>query len=387
MNSVYDVETYGAVADGETLNTKAFQAAIDACTEAGGGTVLCGAGTYRIGSLELKNNVELHLTPGCKLSGSKNVDDLKSFRSEGFKHENSPEGTALYLIGANHANNIAITGKGEINANGVGFYDQNAVRSNGKFLVKPKQRPRIVMMHRCTDVRFEDASFVDSPCWTFWIMQCDRVNIHRIRINGDQRMINNDGLDIDSCKNVTINDCIIKTDDDCIILRAIQSVFDTPAICENVVVSNCLLESTCQCIRISCPSDHIVRDAVFSNLILKSKANGINFDYPNRYLSAGSKGGADVSNISFSNLIIESKNIPLRIDVAEGVELSQFKGINFSDIRIKSDAPCVVNGNLETILEDVVFNNVRIDSSADQAIITSRCKGLEMNNVKLSSNV
>ncbi|HWA24180.1 MAG TPA: hypothetical protein VG734_00800 [Lacunisphaera sp.] len=36
--AVFDVRTFGAVGDGQTVNTQALQAAIDACSAAGGGT-------------------------------------------------------------------------------------------------------------------------------------------------------------------------------------------------------------------------------------------------------------------------------------------------------------------------------------------------------------
>jgi polygalacturonase len=381
----YNVQEHGVCPDGKTLNTKALQLVIDACYDAGGGIVLFEPGIYLTGSLELKSNVELKLLPGCKILGSTNIDDYDDFISDGFKHESSPEGTSKYLIGAKHASNIAITGDGEINASGVSFYDQTAVQPNAKFAKKPEQRPRIIMFHKCSDVKMIDVSLVDSPCWTVWLMKCERVNINRIKIIGDQRMINNDGLDIDSCKDVTISDCFIKTDDDCIVLRSMQHVHDTPGICENVVISNCTLESTCQCVRISCPSDHIVRNCTFTNITMSSNNNGINFDFPNRYLAKGRSGSADVSNILFSNIVINSKRHPVRIEVEPGVKLSQIKGVSFSDMRMKSDSPCVIKGNEDTIIEDVSFNNVKIETSGDEAIKCHKCKGLKMNNVEINN--
>jgi hypothetical protein len=67
---VYNIRAFGAKGDGTTLDTAALQSAIDACTRDGGGTVLVPAGTFVIGTVELKSNVTLHIAATGKLLGS-----------------------------------------------------------------------------------------------------------------------------------------------------------------------------------------------------------------------------------------------------------------------------------------------------------------------------
>jgi len=67
---VYNIRAYGAKGDGTTLDTAALQAAVDACTHDGGGTVLVPAGVFQIGTVELKSNVTLRISAGGKLLGS-----------------------------------------------------------------------------------------------------------------------------------------------------------------------------------------------------------------------------------------------------------------------------------------------------------------------------
>ncbi len=61
---MYNIRNYGAVPDCTTLSTAAIQAAIDACSDAGGGRVVIPAGTYKTGTIWLKSHVELHLETG-----------------------------------------------------------------------------------------------------------------------------------------------------------------------------------------------------------------------------------------------------------------------------------------------------------------------------------
>jgi hypothetical protein len=66
----YNVRDFGAKGDGETLDTAAVQAAIDACHKDQGGTVLVPAGTFVIGTTGLKSNVALHIAAQGVLPGS-----------------------------------------------------------------------------------------------------------------------------------------------------------------------------------------------------------------------------------------------------------------------------------------------------------------------------
>ena len=60
----YGIKDFGAVADNKTLNTVAIQRAIDTCAAAGGGEVVVPAGVFVTGTLLLKSNITLRLTPG-----------------------------------------------------------------------------------------------------------------------------------------------------------------------------------------------------------------------------------------------------------------------------------------------------------------------------------
>ncbi len=100
--SVFDVRGQGALGDGASNDAVAIQKAIDACHEAGGGIVWFPAGNYLSGTLVLKSNVTVSLSPGATLWGSKRIEDFEPH----------------HLIYARDAENIAIEG-GESKAGGL----------------------------------------------------------------------------------------------------------------------------------------------------------------------------------------------------------------------------------------------------------------------------
>ena len=356
-----------------------IQEAIDAANAAGGGRVVLGPGIYHCGTIYLKNFVELHLTAGARLQGSSKAEDYDDFKDPAIESFDGymPEKSWKCLLVAAHAENIAITGTGEINGAGPAFYDTN--NTDGRFFRKPSiPRPRILEFVECRNVRIEGVSFVDSPGWSFWLVGCEEVNISRIRLTGCQKMINNDGIHLDSCRRVMISDSFIKTGDDSIVIRAIRKFPDKPVICEDVTVCNCVLDSACQCIRIGCPSDDTARNCTFSNLTLKGH-NGIRVNNPLRYARKGLE-GVYMDNILFNNLSIDVENIPIGIDVEEGVVLRKLGGLTFSNIRLRGGQPCMFEGSESTYIDDIRFSEI----VCDKMPVAHHCRRVTFNQIEIN---
>ena len=363
---------------------RTLQESIDQVSAAGGGRVSVECNISNAHTIYLKSNVELHIAHNAVITGSADYRDYDDFNPPelcGIK----PEKYNLALIAAVNVSNIAITGSGTLAIPGVKFYDESTF--NGRFFAKPATpRPRILHLVDCNDVLLSDTLYKDAPCWTIWLSGCQRVTIKALLVEGDQRMINNDGIDIDGCRDVTVSDCRIKTCDDCLILRSMPR--DKEVICENVVFSNCLLSSACQGIRIGCPSDDIIRNCRFSNMVLDCPGNGINIDNPTRYLREGCTGKLDLSNIAFAHMTINSGWFPIRLGVDEGVKLRSIRNLVFDDIVMQSSYPCSFHGSAETIPENITLRNVKYIQTAPNDrpsnIIVRKCRRFRMENISVN---
>ena len=360
----------------------AIQSAIDTAAAAGGGRVCLEPGLYLSGTLYLKSNIELHLPAGAVLKGYSKPDLYDDFCDPGFDAV-APEGSRKCLLAASHAENIAITGQGEINGSGPDFYDTN-VPAGAFFAKPPHPRPRMIQFFDCRNVHFEGVSFVDSPGWTFWLLGCEDVHISRVRVTGCQQMINNDGIDIDDCRRVTVSDSFLRTGDDCLILRAIRRSPEHHAVCEDVTVSNCVLDSRCQGIRVGCPSDDTIRRCTFSNILFRGQGNGININNPVRYLRKGCTGYLHLENLTFQNFIIEAGKVPIWINVENTVRLRYVGSMTFSNFRIRAPQPIRLEGNPETWLEDLRFSEITVETSASTALTAEYVRRLTLNQVELN---
>ena len=112
-DKTFNIKDFGAVGDGHTVNTEAFKKTIEACSEAGGGTVLVPPGLWITGPIKLKSNIDFHVERGAFILFSSNHDDYPIIRR--------PEGgyiVAPPVYGFN-LENIAITGSGLIDGNGT----------------------------------------------------------------------------------------------------------------------------------------------------------------------------------------------------------------------------------------------------------------------------
>jgi polygalacturonase len=355
--SDYNIHDFGAVGDGQTLDSPAIQSAIDHCTAEGGGSVLVPAGTYLAGTIFLKDNVNLHLAPGAVIVGSPNREDYN--RDDLFPQNvvfaNEHKVTGAHLLLALEVKNVSITGQGVIDGNSQAFFGPSP-KPGAKFPVREWRPGQMVYFVECENVLVENVELNNAPYWTLLLHGCSDVRIRGLRITNPRETHNGDGIDIDSCRQVVISDCLISAGDDCITLRGYSAPLkDKTKICEHVAVTNCILSTPHNAIRVGV-GDGAVRNCVFSNIVVRESQNGICLIA--NYVD-GCRKGTDIENIRFSNFVMDTW-MPFYIFTGRK-STARIRNISFSDIQATGCKSSFLSGIPGARLSHLTFRNIDLE--------------------------
>jgi hypothetical protein len=336
----------GAVGDGVTLDTRAIQAAIDRCAASGGGTVLLRAGRYLTGTLHLRDHVTLMLDSGAVLLGSKRLEDYPVL------HDAIPTYTSNYtercLIRADSAADIAITGAGTIDGNGTDF--------SGSY----KVRPFLMRFVSCRGVHISGVTLRNPAMWTQHYLDCEDVLVDGIRVRSRRPRVNNDGIDIDSCRRVRIANCDIDAGDDAIVLKA-----TTNSPCRDVVVTNCVLSTLCNAFKLGTESSGGFDNIVFSNSAI--------YDTELAGIALEAVDGGELRRVSISNIVMRNTKYPIFLRLGNRARpitgqtpqpgVGSFSGVMIRGVIAEASSPfgCLIAGLPDHPIEDVTLEDIQLN--------------------------
>ncbi|WKK57901.1 glycoside hydrolase family 28 protein [Sphingobacterium sp. BN32] len=255
----YAVRDFGIEGDGNTLNTKSIQAAIDYVNAKGGGRLVFGPGNYVTGTIYIKSNVTLHLERGASILGSLNP----------FDYDKDPYINWKSLIYAIKQENIGITGQGTINGRGfenamntLNMVHRGLIEDELKYdRVREWNRPENIYFRECKNIKIIGITLKDPASWNQTYDQCVNILVDSITVDSKSYW-NNDGIDIVDCKDVIIRNSHFDAADDAICFKS----HDANAICENVLVENCTARSSASALKFGTVSRGGFRNFVVRNL-------------------------------------------------------------------------------------------------------------------------
>ena len=217
------------IGDGVTDNTEAIQYALDSVSAAGGGIIRFSNGRYLTGPLTIKSNDTLYIYSSAQILGTTRMTAYYKPGSDTTK----PPGSLLPLLSADHADNIAIIGKGSIDGQGKPWWTAS---ENGTV----SKRPRLFQPDYCNNVLLKNITLKNSPQFHFVPRWCNNVIVDSVTILAPSSSPNTDGIDPMTCHNVHITNCYIDTGDDNVAIKSGEPDPSNPnAASSKIYVSQC----------------------------------------------------------------------------------------------------------------------------------------------------
>jgi len=273
----------GGVGDGVTLNTVAFEKAIQKLSQKGGGTLKVPFGIWFTGPIVFRSNIQLYLEKGAVILFTTDFDAYPLLKTS---YEGVETRRCQSPISGRNLENVAITGEGIINGSGEAWrplkkskvtesYWKKVINSGGVLkdsdywfpsqkslkgeLLSEKQlldgnlteeewnsikdflRPVMVSFIECKNVYLQGVLFENSPSWAIHPLLCENLTVENIFVRNPLFAQNGDGIDVESCKNVIITRSTFDVGDDAICLKSgkDESGRKRGRPTENVVVENC----------------------------------------------------------------------------------------------------------------------------------------------------
>jgi hypothetical protein len=270
---IFDVLKYGAAGDGATLDSAAFQRAIDeAAAYQGKAQVLIRGGhKYLIGTIELKGSIDFHLADDAQLLISTKREDYRG----GLPGSQSGDTMAAALgavIMANHAQGLRISGTGNIQGRAKEFmtrYDQT-----GGIWVPGPFRPKMFVLTACRDLEVRDITFAEAPNWGLHLLGCDGVLVDNVTVKNLLDVPNCDGIDPDHSRNVEIRNCNLTCGDDGVVIKCSRQPIDYGE-CANIHVHDCVIETQDAGLKIGTETTSDIRDIRFEKCQIKTSSRGL----------------------------------------------------------------------------------------------------------------
>ena len=402
---VFNVKDYGATGIKEDLAQEAIQRAVDACAEAGGGTVFIPPGQYTSGTIHLRSHVRLFVESGATVYS---LHDKSRFDKDA-------------LLYGEDLTDVTIEGRGVFDGEGAydrrlkGDHEDDFIRPNQiemeklglplmRSFPKPDRTGKLVLLLRCTDVRIAGISFVDSPSWTMHPVQCERLVIDGVTIRTSLKDgVWADGIDPDGCNDVRISNCTIETGDDALVFYSMDW-FGPAKPCENITVTNCRLSSASSAIKFCDGNIAGIRNVTIDNCVITKSNRGIAF--------MTFDGGA-VENVVLSNLTIETvrhewfwwgDGEPFHFNIKKRSEVhanwppekdrpaGAIRNVKIQNVIARGCGSSVCNGHPDSWLDGVSFENVKLtvahdpDAPYDKAVhglVFKQARNLSLKDVEI----
>jgi hypothetical protein len=366
-----NVTSAGAVGDNSTDNTLFIQQAINTVSSSGGGEVIFDGGTFLSSTLNIKSNVTLRITTGTTLKALPNNSDFPDIPYS--ERSWSDTYTQKSLLFAEAAHNIRITGGGTIDGNGL---------QTGYLSVSKNYRPFGLRLHLVDSLVIDSINLRQAPQWMGHITHCSHVYINHITVY-NQGFGSNDGIDIDGCTDVLVENSQFDTNDDPLPVKT--HGFN---ICRDVLIRNCTFATFERAVKVGNEAMGPMVNIRFKDITVNASSFNLPFTPQNVIYCAIADGGS-MDSIYFENIQINTPSefaIFLRLcdrgnhyDTFPHPPVQFLRNVWFKNIKCRTTKtiPCSVTGIPGYRPENIHFENVEITVPGNGPAVTGNVPELE----------
>jgi len=419
-NYSVNLKDFGAVNGGYVLNTKAFADAIDALTKKGGGKLIIPPGIWLTGPIILKSNIEMHAERGAliKFSPDKTLYPLVETNFEGLN-----TWRCISPIYGKNLENIAFTGNGVWDGSGevwrqvkkskVTESQWKEVISRGGVLNKEKTswypsevfmnaskgadqnvrpdlktkeefetihdflRPVMVSIQNSKRVLFDGPVFQNSPAWNIHPFMVEDLIVRNVSVRNPWYSQNGDGLDVECCKNVLIENSSFDVGDDAICIKSGKDKDgrERGIPCENIVVRNNIVYHGHGGVTVGSEMSGGVKNLHVSNCTFMGTDVGL------RFKSARGRGGV-VENIFISDIYMT--DIP-----SQAISFNLYYGGKSIAETLEEGGDKIVNKAMPVTVETPQFKNIKIKNitikGAQQAVFLQGLPEMNLENIEITN--
>ena len=183
--------------------TRDIQRRIDAASARGGGRVVLSKGDHPIGSLVLKDGVNLHLAAGARLVGSRNPEDYVLDLSGRGYDERITKRWSNAMIRIVGARDVSVTGEAGSEICGRNCYDGKGEEGF--------RGPHVMSAYGVTNLLLRGYTVRDAGNFGLYAEGCVNVRAHQVEVHGGH-----DAFDFFYCRDVRVEGCRIFSGDDCV---------------------------------------------------------------------------------------------------------------------------------------------------------------------------
>ena len=362
--TVFTPEEFGWI-PGEKA-TSAIQKAVDAAA-VNGGIVRLSRGKYVSGTIELRSGVCLEICAGSELLGSTDLSDYPEHHAKRLTVQDTSMGMHQSLIFAEGCKNICLRGAGILDGQGSPFHFPGAETAQGT-----PGRPFLIRIIDCKRVHVADLTMKNAACWMQNYLNCEHLLIEGITVRNHVNY-NNDGMDIDGCRNVVIRHCRVSSGDDALCFKGAGQ-------CElrRVLVEDCDFYSACNAVKVGTDTQGDFRQVFIRRCRIGGLAedpSGLKHACADSGISLEMVDGGTLEDFLFRDIYITRAWSPffLRLENRGRVKPGDpapgpgtLRHVLLSDISGRENGPrgSYILGIHEKPIEDIAFRNIMIRQEA-----------------------